>query len=151
MHLNHHLINTLVILALLAYLVYLLFFVNRSSEVKNLVTDVVNNRFGRLVIILAIVFLTVDNKLKIGGPKVGILLLVVYLLTLSQMNGGLNEAFSDACKIIPNPDNAYNPNPYRPTDSALASGVPDPIPQEKDGAPSGPCAMSGVSNQMGMR
>ena len=147
MNLNHHLINTLIILALLAYLVYLLFFADRSTEVKNLVTDVVNNRFGRLVVILAIVFLTVDNKLKIGGPCVGILLLVVYLLTLTQMN----EGFSGDCKIVPNPDNVYNPTPYRPTDSALASGVPDPIPQEKDGAPSGPCAMSGVSNQMGMR
>ena len=147
MHLNHHLINTLIILALLAYLVYLLFFADRSTEVKNLVTDVVNNRFGRLVIILAIVFLTVDNKLKIGGPCVGILLLVVYLLTLTQMN----ESFSGDCKLMPNPNTGFNPHPYRPTDSTLASGVPDPIPQEKDGSPSGPCAMSGVSNQMGMR
>jgi hypothetical protein len=151
MEINYHLLNLLITIVLFVYLIYLLFFVNESTEVKNLITDIVNNRFGRLIIILAIVFISVGNKLKIGGPKIGILVLVVYLLTFSQMNTNTNETFDSSCMIVPNPQNPYNPHPYRPGDSALASGIPDPIPQvQGEMATSGPCALSGVSRQFGM-
>ena len=151
MEINYHLLNLLITIVLFVYLIYLLFFVNESTEVKNLITDIVNNRFGRLIIILAIVFISVGNKLKIGGPKIGILVLVVYLLTFSQMNTNTNENFNSACMIAPNPQNPYNPHPYRPSDSTLASGVPDPIQQtHSEMATSGPYSDSGVAYQFDM-
>ena len=151
MEINYHLLNLLIVIALFVYLIYLLFFVNESMEVKNLITNIVNNRFGRLIIILVIVFISVGNKLKIGGPKIGILALVVYLLTFTKLNRNTNETFDSSCMIAPNPQNPYNPHPYRPGDSALASGMPDPIPQvQGEMATSGPYSDSGVSYQFGM-
>ena len=102
-------------------------------------------------IILAIVFISVGNKLKIGGAKIGILVLVVYLLTFTQMNKNTRENFDSSCMIVPNPQNPYNPHPFRPGDSVLASGVPDPIPPvHSEMATSGPYSDSGVSYQFGM-
>jgi len=151
MEVSHHVINLVIILCLLAYLLYLLFFFDDVSDVKNLVTDVVSNRLGRLIVILAIVFITVDNKLKIGGAHVGVMLFMIYLLTLAKVNKvNLSERFASNCGIVPNAQNPYNPHPYRPGESALASGIPDPIPRDPEGGVPGPYADSGVSYQMDM-
>ena len=151
MEFNYHLLNLLIIIVLFVYLIYILFFVNESIEIKNLITNIVNNRFGRLVIILAIVFISIGNKLKIGGSKIGILILVIYLLTFTQININTKENFNSSCMIVPNSQNTYNPHPYRQNDSVLASGVPDPIPSvHSEMTTPGPYSDSGISYQFGM-
>ena len=45
MEINYHLLNLLIVIALFVYLIYLLFFVNQSMEIKNLITNIINNKF----------------------------------------------------------------------------------------------------------
>ena len=134
---DSHLLNSLITLALLGYVVYLLFFLNVSSDLKNLIGSVINNKIGRVLIILAITFCAIPNKFKVCGPKIGILLFVAYFLTLSQME-----------------QENFEVSPFRPGDSALSLGVPDPIPQNHmnesiEGTP-GPTANSGVARALNM-
>ena len=134
---DNHLLNALITIGLLGYIVYILFFRNVSTDLRNLIGSVVNNRIGKVLVVLAITFCAMPNKFKVCGPKVGILLFVAYFLTISQME---QENFD----VVP----------YRPGDKALALGIPDPIPQthmNEDiiGVP-GPTANSGVARALDM-
>jgi len=145
LEIDHHLLNSILILVIFAYIIYLLFFLETCIDLKNLINSVVNNKLGRLIILLAITFCSIPNKLKVCGPTVGILLFVAYLLTIVQFNN--SEGYH-------NQEKKNDVTPVRPGDKALSLGVPDPIPQRFmnepiEGTP-GPCANSGVAHAFNM-
>jgi hypothetical protein len=134
---DENLYNALITVGLLGYIVYILFFRSVSADLRNLISSVVNNRVGKVLVILGITMCALPNKFKVCGPKIGILLFIAYFLTISQME---QENFD----VVP----------YRPGDKALALGIPDPIPQthmnEKIKGVTGPTANSGVSRALDM-
>lgn len=66
-------------------------------------------------------------------------------------NGGVQQV-GEGC-VSYAPQNAFNPQPFRPNESIMPSGVPDQLPPSGDNFlsdPSGPYADSGVAYNMDM-
>ena len=66
---DNHLLNVLITVALLGYIVYILFFRSVSADLRYLISSVLNNRIGKVLVVLAITFCAMPNKLKVCGPK----------------------------------------------------------------------------------
>ena len=147
-------INLFVGLLVLAYIGYISY---QSHNIPHVVSEIALEPLGRFIVVVLIVMTAIGHKFYgVGGPTLGLLLAIAYMLTLIQVNNGNIEKFnvnkmggSTQCGNYQSDDGYFNPDPYRPDDSMLASGMPDPLPENEKNfgsSPLGVYADSGVEH-----
>ena len=78
-------LNSLIILLVIAYLLYLVFADNTLPEFIN---DLFSNLLFRISVLSLIVFATIgDKKNGLGGPIIGIMLAIAYIVTENLIYG----------------------------------------------------------------
>jgi len=161
--------NYIIGLILFLYIIYLNYS-RDNNKIPNIIYEIMRNKFARLIIVILICFASIGHKLYgIGGPTIGILFAIAYLITFlyllypirnEQFSGlgnapvveGLNNSQS-SCGSYPSTNNEYLPNPHRPNESALAYGEPDPISkcgQDFRSCPPGSYTDSGIAYNFNM-
>lgn len=154
MNIDSRTINNLICLVLFAYLIYLLFFLEKIPELYMIVNEAFLNKVFRLLFLVALVLLTIKNPYNIGNMTITILLTITYLLTVIRINRINLENFKSqlndsSCKVTPTLQNRELPVPFRPNETALSSGTPDPVMVSESGYKA-PRADSGVAYQFNM-
>lgn len=154
-------INLLVGIIVIVYIIYTGYVFNMSEHVPHIISEIALHPLGRLIVLVIILMTTIGHKFYgIGGSTLGLLLAIAYLLTLTHVNKGNIEKFGvnqmnglTPCGNYQPGTGNFNPDPYRPNDSVLASGMPDPIPPEGQdfrSSPPGVYADSGVAYDFNM-
>ena len=154
-------INLLVGLIIIGYIIYTSYIFDENARIPHFILEIALHPLGRFIFLVIIVMISLGHKIYgIGGPTLGLLGAIAYLLTLFHVNNGNIEKFgvnqvvgSPQCGNYQSDMVNFNPEPHRPNDSALASGAPDPIPEEGQdfrSSPPGVFADSGVAYDFNM-
>lgn len=157
-----------------AYLFYVSYLDYKGEHMPSVLVDIYSHPILRLLILTAIAVLGYFNHLECA-----VILSIAYLISVTMANReGAREAFTEYLTMqdgeavtqseIRDEEtgiqqvgsgvegmrrSVFNPQPYRPNDSVLSSGIPDPLAPNGDNFlsdPSGPYADSGVAHQMNM-
>ena len=169
--------NAIAYSSVIAYILYINFaaYYNTGTKFLNGLVRVFNNWVFRLFYLLFVGYFSLD-LFKYGGFTYAILLTIAFLNTnmlmykkevsesfqehmsnmMQEEEGNKfkdeyvrntvnenNETFAAPTQRLP-----FNPGPYRPDDSVMSSGVPDPLPE--DPLKNGPYTTSGVGYEFNM-
>lgn len=162
-------LNTVLTLIIVLYIIYINYERN-YNDIPNIITNIINNKFFRILMLLFICYFMTNsnNKNKLLSQNIAILLSIAYLLTilysLKKIKNENFKSFNNA-PVVENLNNLpcgsypptnlsqYIPEPYRPNDSMLSSGEPDPISkcgQDFRSCPPAPFADSGIAYKFNM-
>jgi len=93
-------LNMGLFVALLVYIIYILFFLNRIPEVYAVINEAFLNKVFRLLVLVAIVLLSVRNSKNIGGYNIVIMLTLAYLLSIIFVNRQNLENFTSQLQTL---------------------------------------------------
>ena len=100
MNLDSKMLNMGLFVALLVYIIYILFFLNRIPEVYAVINEAFLNKVFRLLVLVAIVLLSVRNSKNIGGYNIVIMLTLAYLLSIIFVNRQNLENFTSQLQTL---------------------------------------------------
>ena len=150
----HCLINLIIYIILLVYIGLLLFINKLPNNIYSFIGNLISNNIVKLIIVVIIVLFGLEKSKKhnIGGCNGALLLALAYTLTIViyRRNINSNENFNNDIKCNLPQNNRFNPQPYRPSDSTLESGIPDPLPSHISGTSTGPYSDSGIAYNFNM-
>ena len=142
---GHLVFNAFAYASVIAYILYINFaaYYNSGTKFLNGLVRVFNNWVFRLFYLLFVAYFSLD-LFKYGGFTYAILLTIAFLNTNMLMyKKEVSESFSEHMSNMQDaqaPENCgpypptqrlpFNPQPFRPDESVLASGAPDQLPQE---------------------
>ena len=87
-------LNMGLFVALFAYVIYILFFLNTIPEIYSVINEAFLNKVFRLLVLVAIVLLSIRNSKNIGGYNIVIMLTLAYLLSIIFVNKQNLENFN---------------------------------------------------------
>ena len=162
-----------------AYLVYLSYLDYTGEEMNSALAELFNHVLFRLAILVGVAVLAFHKHLVCSLLLAVAYLLSVSMANRCAAKEAFTEMMTNPGVPAPLPateeeedtqtepftgneagcgpyapaDSGFNPHPFRPNESVMGSGVPDPLPPVGDNFhsdPSGPYADSGVAYQMDM-
>lgn len=169
---GHLVFNAFIYAAVIAYILYINFaaYYNSTTGFLNGLVRLFDNWIFRLIYLLVVGFFAMD-MFNYGGFTFAILLTIAFLNTNMLMyKKDISESFAEHMSnmqeeslmdsqptrnldencgpYLPTRRLPFNPQGYRPDESVMGSGVPDPLPSES--LEDGPYTQSGVAYEMGM-